>query len=456
MKKRILLLVSVLFLQGYMLALWASPGSWRSHLAYHNATQCVALNGKVYVVSDGSLYSYSIEDELVECYDKANLLSDRSISLIAACEKTNTLIVIYDNANIDLIRPNGDVVNITDYLNEVSLDPKVNGLCVINGKAYLATNFGTTILDIEKEEFGDTYMFDVVTYSCVELDGFIYAATKEGLYSGDKYENLLDVANWELLSDEVYVKLVAFENQLMALKSSESVYKVFLADGTPTLFREGNFNFIQNSEGKFVVGNKTKVYEYTTLTNYNQFTFDGTVNSFAIGGDMYWTCNGKKGLSGYHYNKSNSRLEKVATEILPNSPMRNYFHYLDITIDGRLLVAGGNLNYLDYSSLHRTGTLMMYEDGEWSLFEESISNRTAGTYRNMTSIVQDPKDPNHHYASSFGQGIYEFRDMKFVRQYMHKGKDGLENVVASPLESAVPTTYAYTRTLVHFLIWLPD
>ena len=134
MRKRFVVLAVILFLQNFLFFVWASPGSWRSHFAYHNATQCVALNGKVYVVSDGSLYSYSIKDESVECYDKTNILSDRSIHLIAACEKTNTLIVIYDNANIDLIRPNGDVVNITDYLNEASLDPKVNGLCVIDGK----------------------------------------------------------------------------------------------------------------------------------------------------------------------------------------------------------------------------------------------------------------------------------------------------------------------------------
>ncbi|MBR4313246.1 MAG: Por secretion system protein [Bacteroidaceae bacterium] len=446
MKKRILLLVSVLFLQGYMLALWASPGTWRSHLAYHNATHCVALNGKVYVVSNGSLYSYTNKDGLVECYDKANILSDRTISHIAACEKTKTLVVIYDNANIDLIRPNGDVVNITDYLNESSLDPKVNGLCVINGKAYLATNFGATVLDVARGEFGDTYKFDIITYSCVELGGFIYAATKEGLYCGDKFENLLDVSNWELLSTEVYAQLATLGNddkQLMALKSNGSIYSIASTDGTPTLFREGTFNFAHNVGEKFLVGNKSYAYVYSSPANYNHLTFDGTANNLTTDGSVYWTCNGAKGLNGYQYDKSSERFVKTIKEIIPNSPIRNYCQYLNV-VDGRLLVAGGCLNFLDKTFYN--GTLMMYENGEWSSFEEDgIAAKTAGRYRNITSIVQDPKDANHHYASSFGQGIYEFQKMKFVRQYTHKEKGGLESVVVSPLESAVPTSYEYTR-----------
>ena len=445
MKRKFVILVSLIFLQSYLFSTLASPDSWRSHFAYHNATQCVALHGKVYVVSDASLYSYTIKDGLVECYDKSNILSDCSIKKIGACEKTNTLIVIYENANIDLIRPNGCVVNITDYLNETSLDPMVNDLRTINGKAYLSTNFGVTVLDVEREEFDETYMFDKVVYSCVELEGFIYAATGEGLYVGNQNENLLDITNWKLLNSEVYVQLEVFEGQLMALKSKESVYSINFTDGTPTVFRQGTINYMHKVDGRFVMGNKTYVYLYSALTNFSQLTFDGTVNSFTADGDAYWTSNGAKGLNGYQYNKANKGVVKTITGIAPNGPIRNFCHYMSVVDEGRLLVAGGNLNYFDNSSQHRTGTLMMYEDGEWRSFEESMSGRIAGNYRNLTSIVQDPKDPNHHYASSFGQGIFEFRDMKFVRQYMHKEKSGLKDVVASPLESAVPSSYTYTR-----------
>ena len=124
----------------------SAVGSWRSHLAYHNATQCVTVGDKVYVVSDGSLYSYTPEDEFVECYDKTNTLSDQGIRHIAVDEQTNILVIVYNNANIDLICPDGEVTNITDFSDKITLDPMVNDLRVIESNAYMATNFGLTIL----------------------------------------------------------------------------------------------------------------------------------------------------------------------------------------------------------------------------------------------------------------------------------------------------------------------
>ncbi|MBR5235084.1 MAG: Por secretion system protein, partial [Bacteroidaceae bacterium] len=95
----------------------------------------------------------------------------------------------------------------------------------------------------------------------------------------------------------------------------------------------------------------------------------------------------------------------------------------------------GCLNYFDKTFYD--GTLMMYEEGTWTSFqEEGIAEETGVHYKNLTSIVQDPKDENHHYASSFGQGIYEFRDMQLVAHYDHNN---------SPLESASPNSKRFTR-----------
>ena len=443
MRRRFFILVSLLLLQSYAFLVYASPGSWRSHFAYHNATQCVALNGKVYVMSDGSLYSYTPSDGYVECYDKSDGLSNSSISHISVCEKTKTLVVVYENAVIDLLHPDGSIATIVDFANEISLDPKVNSINIINGQAYLATNFGVVVLDVLREEFADTYMFNKMVYSCVMLDDVVYVSAVDGLYRGDANTNLLDISNWELLSGDVYVQLQVFNNQLLALKNQDSICCIDTTEGMPTVIRQGSFNYMHRVDDRLLVGNKTNVYVYTTLSNCSQLAFDGTVNGLTWSNGFYWTCNGNKGLNGYQYDKKNNKLVKTTTEIIPNSPIRNYCQYLSFVDDGRLLVAGGCLNFLDRTFYE--GTLMMYDDGVWSSFEEGIEKRTAGRYRNMTSIVQDPKDPNHHYASSFGQGIYEFRNMKFVRQYTHQAKSGLKDVTASPLESAVPSKYEYTR-----------
>lgn len=413
----------------------SAVGSWRSHLAYHNATQCVTVGNKVYVVSDGSLYSYSPNDEFVESYNKANILSDQGIRHIAADENSGTLVIIYDNANIDLITSDGTLTNITDYANKITLDPIVNDLRIVEGNAYLATNFGLTVLNISRQEFGGTYMLGKKTYSCVELHGIIYAATAEGIYSGNTKNNLQDISNWKKLNNEVYAQLTTFNGALIALKTKESVYRIDPTNGNSTLLRKGPFHFMHTTKNKLFVGNQTNIFEYETLDKTTLLTLENNVSYLTTDGTTYWAACGTEGLNGYHYDKENKRVERVVTKVIPNSPQRNHCQYLNFVNDERLLIAGGCLNYFDETFFD--GTLMMYEDDTWTTFqEEGIAEQTGVHYKNMTSIVQDPKDENHHYASSFGQGIYEFRDMKLVAHYTDQN---------SELESAVPGSNRYTR-----------
>lgn len=429
MRKRPFILVTTFLLLSNVLS-WAAIGSWRSHFAYHNATQCAVVNDKVYVVSSGSLYSYTPEDGFVACYDKSNILSDQGIRHIGVCDKSNTLVIVYENANIDLIRSDGEVVNITDFVNEISLDPQINDLRIMNGMAYLATNFGVSILDVEREEFGNTYTLDKVTYSSIGLNDFIYVATEKGLYRGDIHTNLLDAANWIFLDKEVYANLEVFEKSLIALKAKGSAYIINLTDSSPEFFCKGPINFIHRADGRLIVGNQTNVSVYTTPTTWEEHDFDTPVTYLTVAGDTYWSCNESSGLNGYQYNRKNKKVEQIATSIMPNSPIRNHCQYLNFVTDDRMLVAGGCLNYYDVTFFD--GTLMMYENGTWTSFqEEGIAEQTGVYYKNMTSIVQDPKDKNHHYASSFGQGLYEFRNMQLVAHYNHKNSI-LETVSSKP------------------------
>ena len=434
MKRFVVLLATLLQCCLFTIAQTAM-GSWRSHMAYHDATQCVVTGGKVYVVSAGSLYSYSLEDEHVECYDKANILSDQGIRHIAVDEATGKLVVVYQNANIDLIHPDGSVTNVTDFVSKTTLDPTVNDMRITGGKAYLATNFGLAVLNVARAEFEATYMLGRVTHSCIEAQGVIYAATAEGVYSGNTRDNLLDAGNWRQLNTDIYATLACFDGSLVGLKAYESVYTVNTADGTATLLRKGPIHFMHTADGRLIAGNKTNIFVYTTPTDRIVLTLDGTVTYLTANGDSYWAAHGADGLSGYRYDKESKSAERMVTSIVPNSPRRNHCQYLSFVDGDRLLVAGGCLNYFDNTFFD--GTLMMYEEGTWSSFqEEGIAEQTGVHYKNMTSIVQDPTDESHHYASSFGQGIYEFRDMKLVRHLTHKN---------SALESAIPSSNRYTR-----------
>lgn len=431
---RTIILTMTLLLSTLLTAAQTAVGSWRSHLAYHNATQCAVAGGKVYVLSDGSLYSYSPDDEFVETYDKATILSDQGIRHIAVDDASGILVIVYNNANIDLLHPDGSVNNITDFAGKATLDPIVNDLRIADGHAYLATNFGLTILHIKRGEFVNTYQLNKTTHSSLQLGDIIYAATADGLYCGHITDNLLDGTNWQQLNTGTYTQLASLDGQLVALQTDKSVYRI-APDGQATLLRKGPFSFVHTTRGILFAGNHVNVFAYDALDRFTLLALDGTIAHLTTDGTTYWAARGAKGLAGYRYDAGSKTAQPVVEDIIPNSPIRNHCQYLSFVGDDRLLIAGGCLNYFDNTFFD--GTLMMYEEGTWTSFqEEGIAQQTGVHYKNMTSIVQDPKDASHHYASSFGQGIYEFRDMQLVAHYTDKN---------SLLESAVPASNRYTR-----------
>ena len=118
--------------------------------------------------------------------------------------------------------------------------------------------------------------------------------------------------------------------------------------------------------------------------------------------------------------------ENISEYYLPNSPIRNYAFNLSIK-NNHLLVAGGA--YLEDRFL-REGTIMLFKDEKWINFqEEGISQITGTWYKDIICVVENPNDNNIHFAASCGEGLYEFREGKFIKQY------SLHN---SPLQSALP------------------
>ena len=60
---------------------------------------------------------------------------------------------------------------------------------------------------------------------------------------------------------------------------------------------------------------------------------------------------------------------------------------------------------------------MIYEDDTWKYLEENLKSKTGLDYVNLTEAAQDPLDPSHIFVGSAGQGLYEFKNGRFVNLY---------------------------------------
>lgn len=400
------------------LRLSAEVGDWRVFAAYHNAEHVAEVGGLLFVLSDGGLYSYDPEDTSVETYDKADGLSDHAIFAMCACQETDELVIVYENGNIDLLSPDGSLFNMPDIKTSSLSDKTINDILVQEGWLYVCTNSGLVCVDIAGRYFGNTYNWGLGVQSVALIDGIFYAATTDyGLYTADTAENLLDPANWTYVRNNAGLKhLMAYGETLFFVSTNLNCFTNLttgsykrVADRVDNVSISGDEFFAYSSTS----GQVLVVEEDGTYAAYTDTIGVSEMISYGSG---HWAACGEKGLQAVQFT-DDGHLAVTTGSIIPNSPRRNYAYQLKMEDGERLLVAGGWANYSN--STKREGTVMRYEDGTWTSFDEdaAIATRASNCYYDVVDILQDPLDSEHHFAAAHHAGLYEFRSGELVAYY---------------------------------------
>ncbi len=410
----------------------AAIGDWQLHTAYSDATYCQIAGNKIYVLASGSLFTYDKEDGEVYTYDRINELSDYDITHIAYCKEIEALVIIYRNANIDILYSNGYVYNISDFKSKIIPNKNINGVYINGSTAYISTGFGIVQLNLDKLEFTNTYNIGYNTYCSYIYDNHLYIGTENGIYKGAINDNLLDKANWSKINDSKISELNDFNGKLICFIDKKGVFYInnntLESIVTVSATRTYKYSYIKND--KIYIGWEGILTIVESNNSYKHYSTTSGTSFLAVDGDVLWNCRGIKGL--VESKIIDGKLTDGENYILPNSPVRNYCEYMRFVSDDKLLVAGGTLNYFDITFY--PGTLMEYDytNNKWTnLPEEKMREQTGVKYVNMCSIDENPTEPGHYFAGSFGQGLYEFRNNKLVAHYNHKN---------SPLESPIPAT----------------
>ena len=198
-------LLAIVFTLCYCYLATAQVGTWRNYLAYHDVQQICKADNELFVLASNDLYQYNIDDASITTYDKVNGLSDTRITHIAWNQKAKRLIAIYDNSNIDLIEPDGDIINISALYNKsITEDKTVTDISIDDVYAYLTTSFAIIKVNMLKAEISETYTknhpeypydlkpyqddYDkyIATVSTLNPDGPAYNRFYESKFIGDK------------------------------------------------------------------------------------------------------------------------------------------------------------------------------------------------------------------------------------------------------------------------------
>jgi sugar lactone lactonase YvrE len=178
-------------------------GTWETFLPYGSAIQVTQSDDRIYCATPYSLLYVEKSDQSVNTLTKSTGLSDANPKHIAYHPSKKTLIITYANSNIDLLINGTDLYNIPDIKNaQTGSSKNINDIAIIGEYAYLATDIGVSLLDLDKQEIKDNYIIgdtgQSVRVNSVASDGtYIYAATSEGLKSALlSSANLQNYTNW--------------------------------------------------------------------------------------------------------------------------------------------------------------------------------------------------------------------------------------------------------------------
>ena len=431
-------IVSILVILLTTTVIKAGIGEWRIYPSYHNATKCCIVDDKIYVLASGALFSYNKSDNEVYTYDKINSLSDIEITNIEYCKDIEALVVLYSNANIDILYNDGEVYNISDFKNKTLPRKKINNIEIYNSTAYISTEFGVVVLDLEKLEFSNTYNTELDTYCTFPFKNHLYTGTANGVFRCDTTKNFLDRNNWEYVHEYPTHSFCELNGELFCTIKHLGLYTLNSDTKRLKLIikKEGDgYYSLSNVGGEIIAQSTDKFAIIRNVNDYKVIQYDKKCEYIAKDNDSFWLCKGYGGI--VECKIDNNVIEEISVAVKPNSPIRNYCEFMKFTTDNKLLVTGGNINYFDKNFYD--GTVMEFNtnSGNWTNLPEDIIKETTGLkYVNICSIDEDPTEEGHYFVSSFGYGIYEFRNGEFIKHYNHKN---------SILESVVTTEDAMSR-----------
>ncbi len=423
MKLRIIIITLLFSFSFSQIQAQLAMGKWRTHFAYNSVNQITQSDRKIFGISDGALFSVDKEDLSVEFYNKQNGLSDNNIVRIAYDSLSKQLLIIYKNGNIDLFN-SGGITNIPDlYLKQLGASKEVYNVYFAEKKAYLSCNFGIIVINISKAEIADTYYIgangaDVKVQNVDIHDSYIYAISASALYRAKLNEpNLVNFEYWTSLTNlpgsGEFTKMSNFAGKLYLIRGG----KMYVLDGSNnwgSFMPELTINNFLVSNNKFILFGSSKLYTLNQSLELSSIDNMGQYPDVAYDGNgTYWFAGNEAGIVSY---KQNGISQPEISKYKPVGPATNIPWYMTFSGSKLFVVQGGRWDV----QYQRPGYVMMYENENWTnLDPKLIKDITKQNVQDFMNVAVDPTDNSHFFVTSYGNGLFEFKNNSFSKWYTY-------------------------------------
>jgi len=422
----------------FLLSAQGTVGSWQDHLSYSTSHYLTSGGDNIYSSARASLLVQNIPSGTASSLSRISGLNETLIGAVAWCEEEQTLIIVYRNTGVDLVRK-GVITNIPDIKNKYIPGLKeIYSISVSGNLALLSGSFGIVVISVAGRYVADTWKpgpdgDNNEVYETAIINDQIYAATARGVYFAPLNRTGLSYfGNWEMLGElpsplSKYNGIAAAGSVLFISKpgtssDSDSLFRFIPGQNAALIYTApgGSIRSIDaaNSNVCVVLPSSIKMFspegaEIREITGYGWAAANPVQTIFYR--ESLWIADASVGLvSTADYSKFNNYT-------LPGPYTNNV---ADIHFAGTVcLVTGGTVDNA-WGNVYRPFQVFANSGKIWNHY---ILYGSAD--RDAMRVVADPADNGHFFVSSWGNGIYEFREGEVMNNF---------NQYNSPLTSIIP------------------
>lgn len=410
---------------------------WQGYFSYYNIKDIVIGDNKVYGASENAIFTYDLSSNQIETLTTIDGLSGETISTIAYSESYEALLIGYENGLIEIVSGlENDILSVVDILDKQTIPPnlkRINHFNIHEGLAYVSTDFGISVYNLERLEFGDSYFIgnggsQINVNQTTVSNNTIYAAcgNNNAIKRADlSNSNLIDYQQWQTLGSGSFVSVESVGNRLYAINSNRVLFEIsnggfnvlFTYTGLPLATKAVNDHLV------ITTGSNVYVYDrnfailanaalsaemntrFTTATISENHIYIGTSNSGVIKTEL-----------------SNTMIYEV---VRPEGPLMN---------DAFKIEAGNNnlwVTYGDYTVSYNPYPLRNY--GLSHFVEETWINTPFDSLlnaQNLNYVAVNPFNPTQVFISACQQGILELNN-DVATVLLDQNNSGLEPIAAN-------------------------
>jgi hypothetical protein len=413
---------------------------WQGHYSYNTIVDVVSGGDKIYAAAENAIFQYDVLTGELNTITTVEGLSGQQITTIYYSDIYQSVLIGYETGLIEVYSETDNsilrVVDIVEKENITPVNKRINHFYEYQGLIYMSTDYGISVYDLERLEFGDTYFLgnggaQITVKQVSILNNEIYAAclNSNGIKKADlSNPNLIDFQQWQTLISGDYHTMSTSNNSIYSVRSNRVLYEINGASITtlftfPLLPRDAEV-----SDSNLIFSTRTAVYVYDEnlqLVNSFQPTldFDTDFTSAAILDDFVYIGTTDLGVLRSQISDNSSYLA-----IKPNGPLFNSAFRLNADSETVWTTFGDYDATINPFPLRSRG-LSYFNDDEWT----NIPFDSILGARNLSEISVNVFNPNQVFISAVYDGILEINNFEPTILY-NETNSGLEslNIPGSP------------------------